>query len=64
VKFSTESARLAQTGPENVIEDFGQPLVGFFLGALMIAITISGYFLWNNYHGGADAMATVSLNQH
>jgi hypothetical protein len=50
-------------GPDSDAENFGNPLAGFLLGALMIATTMGGFFVWDNYQGGADAKAVISTGQ-
>jgi hypothetical protein len=62
-KPPAEAFRSARITSNPVIEDLGNPLRGIFLGALMIAATMSGYLLWDNYQGGADARATLFTNQ-
>jgi hypothetical protein len=58
-----EAPRSAGINPNRVIEDVGNPLMGIFIGALMIAATMSGFFLWDNYQSGADAKATVQIDR-
>ena len=62
-KPQAEVFRSAGITSNRVIEDLGNPLRGIFLGALMIAATMSGYLLWDNYQGGADAQAAVMTSQ-
>ena len=62
-KPKAEALRSAGINSSRVIEDVGNPLMGIFLGALMIAATMGGFFLWDNYQGGADAKATVQIDR-
>jgi len=39
----------------------GNALIGFLLGAVLVAVAIVGFFMWDNYksHGGAPAPAAT-----
>jgi hypothetical protein len=44
----------------------GNVLIGFLLGAVLIAVAIVGFFMWDNYksHTGGDApAATVTIKK-
>ena len=44
----------------------GNVLIGFLLGAVLIAVAIVGFFMWDNYksHAGAGApAATVTVEK-
>lgn len=55
----------ARPGPDSdrTVVDLGNPLAGLLLGALMIAATMGGFFLWDNYQSGADAKAIVLIGE-
>jgi hypothetical protein len=46
----------------------GNVLIGFLLGAVLIAVAIVGFFMWDNYksHAGAASTpaATVVVKKH
>jgi hypothetical protein len=45
----------------------GNVLIGFLLGAVLIAVAIVGFFMWDNYksHAGASApAATVTVKKN
>jgi hypothetical protein len=46
----------------------GNVLVGFLLGAVMVAIAIVGFFMWDNYKshtgGGATPTATITVKKN
>ena len=45
----------------------GNVLLGFLLGAVLIAVAIVGFFMWDNYtsHAGAPApAATVTVKKN
>ena len=46
----------------------GNVLIGFLLGAVLVAVAIVGFFMWDNYksHAGAASApaATVIVKQH
>jgi hypothetical protein len=50
--------------PDSVVIDVGNPLMGFLLGALVIAGTMGSLFLWESYQGSADASAAVVTVQN
>jgi len=54
------SARVDQNP---IIEDLGKPLIGIFLGALMVSVAMGGFFLWDNHQDSADARATAITSQ-
>jgi hypothetical protein len=43
----------------------GNVLIGFLLGAVMVAVAIVGFFMWDNYKshtgGGATPTATITV---
>ena len=44
----------------------GNVMIGFLLGAVLIAVAIVGFFMWDNFksHGGASApAATVTVEK-
>jgi len=43
-QFKVEAPRPPQPDPKGAIDDFGNPLMGLFLGASMIAATMGGFF--------------------
>ena len=52
--------RMPQSGvvaSDRVTVDVGNPAKGIVFGVLLIAATTAGFFLWENYQGGADARA-------
>jgi hypothetical protein len=45
----------------------GNAFIGFLLGAVLVAVAIVGFFMWDNYksHGGGGApAATVTVTKH
>ena len=48
--------------PERAVVNLGSPLVGLFLGVLMIVTTMGGFFLWDNYQNVADAKTATSTD--
>lgn len=55
-------AKPPQPDSDRIDVNLGNPLAGLLLGALMIAATTGGFFVWDNYQGGADAKAIVSTS--
>lgn len=55
-------AKPLQPDSDRIDVNLGNPLAGLLLGALMIAATTGGFFVWDNYQGGADAKAIVSTS--
>jgi hypothetical protein len=53
----------AEPDTERAIVDVGNPLMGFLLGALLIAGTMGSFFLWDKYQGGGDAKAGIMMSQ-
>ena len=45
----------------------GNVLIGFLLGAVLIAVAIVGFFMWDNYKshtgGGAAPAATITVKK-
>ena len=45
----------------------GNVLIGFLLGAVLIAVAIVGFFMWDNYKshtgGGATPTATITVKK-
>ena len=62
-KPQVEPLRSGGISPDRVIEDTGNPLMGIFLGALIIAATMGGFFVWNDYQGGSSAKTTALIDQ-
>jgi hypothetical protein len=62
-KPQAEAPSPPRSDSDSAVVDFGNPLAGLLLGALMIAATMGGYFLWDNYQSGADAKATVLIGE-
>jgi len=55
--------RMPQSGViacDRVTVDTGNPAKGIVVGMLLIAATTGGFFLWENYQGGADARAAAT----
>ncbi len=45
----------------------GNVLIGFLLGAVLVAVAIVGFFMWDNYksHAGAPApAATITVKKN
>ena len=45
----------------------GNVLIGFLLGAVLVAIGIVGFFMWDNYKshtGGGAPAATITVQKH
>jgi hypothetical protein len=46
----------------------GNSLIGFLLGAVLVAVAIIGFFMWDNYKshtgGGAASAPTVTVTKH
>jgi hypothetical protein len=46
----------------------GNVLIGFLLGAVLVAIAILGFFMWDNYKshtgGVATPTATITVKKH
>ncbi len=59
-----EAAKSIQPDSDRAVVNLGNPLTGLLLGALMIAATMGGFFMWDNYQSGADAKATVLADQN
>ena len=62
-KPQAEAPKPAQPDPDRAIVNLGNPLAGLLLGALMIAATMGGFFIWDNYQSGADARAAIIAGQ-
>jgi hypothetical protein len=44
----------------------GNVLIGFLLGAVLIAVAVVGFFMWDNYKshtGGSTPTATVTVKK-
>ncbi len=45
----------------------GNVLIGFLLGAVLIAVAILGFFMWDNYKshpgGGSTPIATITVKK-
>ena len=41
----------------------GNVLIGFLLGAVLIAVAIVGFFMWDNYKSGGAPKAIVVTGQ-
>ena len=45
----------------------GNTLMGFLLGAVLVAVAIVGFFMWDNYKshtgGGAPTSATITVKK-
>ena len=41
----------------------GNVLIGFLLGAVLIAVAIVGFFMWDNYKSGG-APKSVTITEH
>ena len=55
------------TNFENSGGGSGNVLIGFLLGAVLVAVAIVGFFMWDNYksHVGVSApAATVIVKKH
>ena len=59
-----EAPKPPQSDSERAVVNLGNPLAGLLLGALMIAGTMAGFFVWDNYQGDADAKTTVLIGQN
>ena len=45
----------------------GNVMIGFLLGAVLVAVAIVGFFMWDNYKshtGGGAPAATVTVTKH
>jgi hypothetical protein len=45
----------------------GNVLIGFLLGAVLIAVAIVGFFMWDNYKshsGGGTPTATITVKKN
>jgi len=44
----------------------GNVMIGFLLGAVLVAVGILGFFMWDNYksHTGGAPAATVTVTKH
>jgi len=46
----------------------GNVLIGFLLGAVLVAVAIVGFFMWDNYKshtgGGATPTATITVKKN
>ena len=40
----------------------GNVLIGFLLGAVLIAVAIVGFFMWDNYKSGAAHSAPAAVH--
>ena len=54
----------AEVGTERAVVDVGNPLMGFLLGALLIAGTMGSFFLWDGYQGGGTAKPATVKDHH
>jgi len=63
-KPSAEASKSPRSDCDRAVVNLGNPLAGLLLGALMIAGTMAGFFVWDNYQGGADAKTTVQIGQN
>ena len=43
----------------------GNTLIGFLLGAVLVAVAIVGFFMWDNYksHTGGAPAATITVKK-
>jgi len=62
-KPQAEAPKPAQPDPDRAVVNLGNPLAGLLLGALMIAATMGGFFILDNYQSGADAKAAIIAGQ-
>jgi len=64
-KFKKPRAEAKPLRPDSdrVDVNLGNPLAGFLLGALMIAGTMGGFFLWDNYQDAANARTVISTGR-
>ena len=46
----------------------GNVLIGFLLGAVLLAVAVVGFFMWDNYKshtgGGAGPTATITVKKN
>jgi hypothetical protein len=42
----------------------GNVLLGFILGAVLILVSIVGFFMWDNYKSGGAPKAIIVTGQH
>jgi hypothetical protein len=45
----------------------GNTFIGFLLGAILVAVAIVGFFMWDNFKshsGGGAPAATVTVTKH
>jgi hypothetical protein len=63
-KPQAEAPKPPRCDSERAVVNLGNPLAGLLLGALMIASTMAGFFVWDNYQGDADAKTTVQIGQN
>jgi hypothetical protein len=63
-KPQAEALKPLQPDSDRAVVNFGNPLAGLLLGALMIAATMGGFFVWDNYQASADAMESVLADQN
>jgi len=63
-KPQAEAAKPIQSDSDRAIVNLGNPVTGLLLGALMIAATMGGFFVWDNYQARADATETVATDQN
>ena len=54
----------AEPDTERAIVDVGNPLMGFLLGASLIAGTMGSFFLWDSYQGGGTAKPAIVKGHH
>lgn len=59
-----EAPKPPQRHSDRTVVNLGNPLTGLLLGALMIAATMGGFFVWDKYQSGADAKAAGLTDQN
>ena len=42
----------------------GNAIIGFILGAVMLAVGVVGFLMWDNYKSGGAPKAIVVIGQH
>jgi hypothetical protein len=42
----------------------GNAIIGFILGAVMLAVGVVGFLMWDNYKSGGTPKAIVVTGQH
>jgi len=63
-KPQAEASKPPRSDCDRAVVNLGNPLAGLLLGALMIGGTVAGFFVWDNYQGGADAKTTVQIGRN